>query len=97
KICGICHQVANQGAKIGPQLDGIGVRGLDRLLEDVIDPNRNVDQAFRSTILVLNDGRIISGHVLREEGQVIILADQQGKEVLVPKEEVDERELSKLS
>lgn len=47
KHCAVCHTIANEGAKIGPQLDGIGIRGLDRLLEDVLDPNRNVDMAFR--------------------------------------------------
>ena len=51
KNCANCHQVGGQGAKIGPQLDGVGVRGLDRLLEDILDPNRNVDQAFRLTTL----------------------------------------------
>src|SRR5260221_8366569 len=29
KHCAICHQIGGQGTKIGPQLDGIGVRGLD--------------------------------------------------------------------
>ena len=43
KTCAICHQIGGQGAVIGPQLDGVGARGLDRILEDVIDPNRNVD------------------------------------------------------
>ena len=47
KNCAACHQLAGKGAKVGPQLDGVGIRGLDRLLEDVLDPNRNVDQAFR--------------------------------------------------
>ena len=35
--------------EIAPHLDGIGNRGLERLLEDVLDPNRNVDQLFRAT------------------------------------------------
>jgi putative heme-binding domain-containing protein len=97
KRCGACHQFDNQGAKIGPQLDGIAVRGLDRLLEDIVDPNRNVDQAFRSTMLVLNDGQVISGQVLRDEGEVVVLADQQGKEVRVRQDEIEERAPSQLS
>ena len=36
-------------------------------------------------------------YVLREEGQMIILADAQGKEVRVPKDDVDERRTSLLS
>jgi putative heme-binding domain-containing protein len=83
--------------KIGPQLDGIGVRGLDRLLEDVIDPNRNVDQAFRLTTLNLKGGQVVSGLVLREEGAVLVLADSQGKEVRVEKAKIDERSTSQQS
>jgi putative heme-binding domain-containing protein len=97
KSCAACHQIANQGAKIGPQLDGIGIRGIERILEDLLDPNRNVDQAFRSTLLVLDNGQILNGLLLSEEGQVVVLADAQGKEVRVPKDSIQERQVSPLS
>ncbi len=97
KNCANCHQVAGQGARIGPQLDGVGVRGLDRLLEDVLDPNRNVDQAFRQTTLTLKKGQVLSGLLLKEEGEVLVLADSQGKEVRVEKNEVEERSTSQVS
>ncbi len=97
KHCAACHQVASKGSKIGPQLDGIGVRGLERLLEDVLDPSRNVDQAFRSTVIVQENGQIVSGLVLREEGEVVILADAQGKEVRLAKSAIQERNVSPLS
>ena len=31
QTCAICHQIAGQGKIVGPQLDGIGARGLDRM------------------------------------------------------------------
>jgi putative heme-binding domain-containing protein len=97
KHCAACHQLGGQGARIGPQLDGIGVRGLDRLLEDTLDPNRNVDQAFRLTTLYLKGGQVQPGLVLREEGEIIILADNQGKEVRIEKKKVEERVVSQQS
>jgi putative heme-binding domain-containing protein len=97
KNCAICHILANKGAKIGPQLDGVGNRGLDRLLEDIIDPNRNVDQAFRLTTINLKNGQIVSGLALREEGEILVLADSQGKEVRVDKKDIDEKIISQLS
>jgi putative heme-binding domain-containing protein len=97
KNCGICHQLGGKGAKVGPQLDGIGSRGVDRLMEDILDPNRNVDQTFRQTNLALKSGQIVSGLLLREEGEVLILADSQGKEVRVPKSSIEERSTSPLS
>ena len=97
KNCANCHQVAGQGAKIGPQLDGVGVRGLDRLLEDVLDPNRNVDQAFRQTMLTLKNGQVLAGLLLKEEGEVLVLADSQGKELRTSKNAVEERSTSQVS
>jgi putative heme-binding domain-containing protein len=97
KSCAICHQLATKGAKIGPQLDGIGIRGIDRLLEDILDPNRNVDQAFRATRLELKAGQTVTGLLLREEGEVLVLADNQGKEVRIEKSKVDERITSPFS
>ncbi|MBX6315164.1 MAG: HEAT repeat domain-containing protein, partial [Isosphaeraceae bacterium] len=97
KTCAACHQLEGKGARIGPQLDGIGARGADRLMEDILDPNRNVDQAFRMTTLALTDGRIVSGLLLREEGEVLVLADSQGQEVRIPRDMVEERTVSPLS
>jgi putative heme-binding domain-containing protein len=95
--CAACHQVGGEGQKIGPQLDGIGNRGTERLLEDVLDPNRNVDAAFRATVLNLADGRTLTGLLVREEGQVLVLADAAGKEVRVPQADVEKRTVSPLS
>ena len=97
KVCAACHQLQDQGAKIGPGLDGVGLRGLERLVEDTLDPSRNVDQAFRTTLISTTGGNVVTGLLLREEGQVLILADAQGKEVRVPAEEVAERSVSRLS
>ena len=97
KNCAVCHRLSGEGAKIGPELDGVGIRGIDRLLEDVLDPNRNVDQAFRSTQVVTTDGRVLAGLALRDEGNILVLADNQGKEVRVPLDEIDERQVNGLS
>ncbi len=97
KSCAGCHQIANKGSKIGPQLDGIGLRGLDRLLEDILDPNRNVDQAFRATTLTLTNGQQVIGLLLREEGAVLVMADAQGKEVRIKGDEVEQKTVSQLS
>jgi putative heme-binding domain-containing protein len=97
KHCAACHQLAGQGAKVGPQLDGIGARSAERLLEDILDPNRNVDPAFRATRLSLKDGRDLQGLVLREEGEVVVMADNQGKEIRIEKKQIDERTISPLS
>jgi len=95
--CAICHQLSGEGAQVGPQLDGVGLRGVDRLLEDIIDPNRNVDSAYRATNIILNDDQLFGGRVLREEGQVIVMVGPQGIEQRIPKVDIKTRELLDVS
>ncbi len=97
KTCAGCHQIGGKGALVGPQLDGEGLRGSERVLEDILDPNRNVDPAFHATLLALRDGRVISGLVRREEGANLIVVDRTGKETPIPSADVEERRLTRLS
>ncbi len=97
KNCGICHQIGGVGAIIGPQLDGIGNRGLDRVCEDILDPNRNVDRAFHLTTLMLRDGESVSGLFRREEGEVLVLANGVGQEFALRKAEVKARSEAPVS
>jgi putative heme-binding domain-containing protein len=97
QLCAVCHQLGGQGALVGPQLDGIGNRGVERLCEDVLDPNRNVDHAFVTTVLTLKSGGVESGLFRREEGAVLVLANTAGQEFAVPKADVRERQESTTS
>jgi len=97
KHCAACHRLEDQGHKVGPDLAGIGLRGAERLLEDILDPNRNVDQAFRATIINTKAGQPMTGLVLREEGQVLVLVDSQGKEQRIDLGDIEEREQVSLS
>ena len=95
--CSVCHAVDGQGASIAPQLDGVGARGADRLLEDILDPNRNVDRAFRTLLVIRKDGEVESGLLRREEGEMVVLADSTGKELSIPKADVREQRESETS
>jgi putative heme-binding domain-containing protein len=66
-------------------------------LEDILDPNRNVDRAFRTTLLILKDGDVQSGLFRREEGEMLVLAESTGKEISVAKKDVRERRESETS
>lgn len=95
--CAACHQLGAEGKKVGPVLDGIGLRGPERLFEDILDPSRNVDAAFRTTTIVNRQGQVLSGLLVREEGATLVLVDNKGQEFTVPKADVDEQATSGLS
>jgi putative heme-binding domain-containing protein len=95
--CAACHQLAGQGAVVGPQLDGIHRRGLERVLEDVLLPNQNVDHAFRSQLFLLESGQVLVGLVQAEDQVSIQLTDQQGKTTTVPVARIDQRQVTPQS
>ncbi|MBE2286221.1 MAG: c-type cytochrome [Prosthecobacter sp.] len=95
--CAVCHQIGGEGGLIGPQLDGIGARGVERLCEDILDPNRNVDAHFHLHTLTLKDGSKMSGFLKGEAGQVLILADAAGREHRVSKNDLAKDETTPMS
>jgi putative heme-binding domain-containing protein len=97
KHCAACHKIGDEGAIIGPQLDGVGIRGLDRLLEDIIDPSRNIDSAFRSTTIVTTSGNAVTGLIRRKLAGIVVLADQTGKEIEIAEAEIDLQLASRVS
>lgn len=97
KHCAACHKIGETGGKIAPQLDGIGLRGAERILEDVLDPNRNVDQAFRARVVTTKDEKTLTGLMLRVEGEVLVLADGEGKEVRLATADIETNRETMLS
>ena len=86
--CAACHQKGGVGQLVGPQLDGLAARGAERVLEDILDPHRNVDVAFRYKNVKLKDGQLLSLLPRREAGQTLIFADGTGKEVTIAQADI---------
>jgi putative heme-binding domain-containing protein len=97
QTCAVCHSLDGSGANVGPQLDGVGGRGAARLMEDILDPSRNVDPAFRVTLFTMKDGDVETGLLRREEGDLVVVADSTGKERSLKKGEILSRKASALS
>jgi putative heme-binding domain-containing protein len=97
QVCIACHRIGVFGNLVGPQLDGIGARGPDRLLEDILDPNRAVDPAFRLHLVKMKGGELIAGLLRREQDGALIFADAAGLEHTVKKSGVTDDQTSEFS
>ncbi|HEY0055824.1 MAG TPA: PVC-type heme-binding CxxCH protein [Pedobacter sp.] len=97
KNCGGCHQIDNKGGQIGPQLDGIGNWGRNALTTKILDPNRNISEAFRTYNITLKDGKTLSGLYRREEGQLLVFANIGGQEFTVSKADIKEKTASSFT
>lgn len=95
--CAACHAIGGKGSLVGPQLDGIGNRGAARLVEDILDPNRNVDAHFRLHVITRKDGSTFAGLERGSVGEMLVCADAAGQEHRIPRGEIATNEETGLS
>ncbi len=96
-FCAACHQYGNDGALVAPQLDGIAPRGVERLIEDIVDPHRNVDSHFRLHLVKMKDGRTLAGMLRGKSGAALLLVDASGQESRVAEADIEHDEETGLS
>ncbi|WP_138481200.1 PVC-type heme-binding CxxCH protein [Dyadobacter bucti] len=95
--CSSCHQIQGSGGMIGPQLDGIGNWGHKALTQKILDPNRNITEAFRTYNITLTNDKTLTGLYRRTEGAAMVFADLTGQEFSVAKNEMKEYRASKYT
>ena len=97
--CFQCHRIQGRGNEVGPDLSRIGnTLALDKILESIIDPNRNIAPRFQSWKLVLDDGRLITGMKVGEDrdGKQFYV-DSTGQKQGISPAEIDVRQADTVS
>jgi putative heme-binding domain-containing protein len=74
RTCAQCHKLYGEGGEIGPDITGSNRNNLDYLLTNMLDPNAEIPNDYRTTILRTRDNRILVGVVRRSEGQSVTMA-----------------------
>lgn len=73
KNCASCHTLFGHGGKIGPDLTGSDRKNLNYLLENVVDPSASVAQGYQASVIMLEDGRFLTGVILEDNGRTVQL------------------------
>jgi putative heme-binding domain-containing protein len=97
KHCAACHVPDASGRATGPDLTNLTDRSPAALTESILAPNRSVEPQFRGYIVVLTDGRVLTGTIAEEAGGSITLAQADGKRATVNRSDIDELRNSGLS
>ncbi|MCH2602655.1 MAG: c-type cytochrome [Pedosphaera sp.] len=87
RTCAQCHKLYGEGGEIGPDITGSNRNNLDYLLQNIIDPNADIPNDYRTTIVRLKDKRVLVGVIRQSEGQSVTLATVAGS-VTVAKSDV---------
>ncbi len=96
KTCMKCHTLYGVGEKIGPDLTGSNRANLDYLLSNIVDPSAVMAKEYLPTILLTDSGRFVSGLVKAEDARSITIQTSDAQ-LIVPKDEIEERRLGDKS
>ncbi|RIK78457.1 MAG: dehydrogenase [Planctomycetota bacterium] len=80
KHCSSCHRLEGAGHAVGPDLAALSSREPTALLQSILDPNRDIDQRYRSYTAITADGLSHAGILAGETSTSVTLLEQQGKQ-----------------
>jgi putative heme-binding domain-containing protein len=97
KVCGQCHKIYGEGQDVGPDITANGRASFEQLLSNVLDPSLVIGAAYQARTVVTTDGRVLTGLVVEDSDQRVVLKVQGGKLEPIARDDVDEMAVSQLS
>ena len=90
--CSVCHTTAANEPEKGPFLGGIYTRySKAEVLESILRPAAKVAQGFATHVFTLADKRQLSGFVVREGPDDVVIRDLTGVETTLRKAAIASR------
>ncbi len=88
--CSECHMLNDEGEEIGPDLTGVGGKGLKFISESILRPAAKITPGFETYQVVTKDGRKTVGLKTRDEAGEIDITKATGEVVTIEKAEIKE-------
>lgn len=92
--CSVCHQLGEQGHAVGPDLAALANRNANFLLQEILDPNKNLDSRYIEYVAVTKNGRTLTGLLASEAGNSITLKGKEGRSETLLRSEIEELQAS---
>jgi putative membrane-bound dehydrogenase-like protein len=95
--CSACHRLEGVGQQVGAELSAIRNRGLQAVLLNILDPNREVMPQFLSYVLMTTNGRVLTGMITVETANSLTIRQPDGHEESVLRFQIEELRSTGLS
>jgi len=96
--CTACHTTADGQTPRGPHLVDIGKRYKpEELIESIVRPSAKLAQGYESHLFATRDGLVVSGFVVRESAQSVLIRESNGLPRELRKEEIEQRSQQQAS
>ncbi|MEZ4701494.1 MAG: HEAT repeat domain-containing protein [Rhodothermales bacterium] len=92
--CQRCHAIGGAGGLVGPDLSSIGASApTDYLIEALLKPDAAVKDGYALVVVQRKDGSSVSGLLVRETGDAILLRDTGGQVQRIPSAQVEQQQI----
>ncbi len=100
--CVGCHKLDGVGSVFGPDLAKLEDKKhtSEAILRSILEPSKEMEEKFQSHILVLDDGRLITGMIIAEsddEVQIVINPLAKDKPTMIEQDAIVGRKISAVS
>jgi putative membrane-bound dehydrogenase-like protein len=90
KLCASCHRLGNEGVDVGPDLAALNDKAPESLMIAILDPNRAFETRFAAFAIATVDGRVLTGLIASESATAVTLRQQDGKESVLLRSDIQE-------
>ncbi len=98
RTCRACHTLYGDGGRVGPEITGANRGNLEYLLSNIVAPSAEIQDAYRMTLVLTDEGRTYSGIVAGEDDRQLLLRVANEEEpISVPKSTIESREIAPVS
>jgi len=96
-----CHKLNGQGNNVGPDLTKLPPEySKVDVLEHILNPSKKIDKKYQSNVIALTSGKVITGLILEETGEVLKVIDNPSapdKVTIINKSDIEDRTPSEVS
>jgi putative membrane-bound dehydrogenase-like protein len=96
QTCAACHTLFGEGGKIGPDITGSNRADLDYLLHNILDPNAEIPNAYRTAMIELKDGRVVAGVANQQDPKVVSIVTPN-ETLTLPRSEIKALTMAEMS
>ena len=91
KNCSVCHRLENEGFEVGPDLlSALRNKSAEQLLDDILDPSKEVDPRYLNYQIATKKGQTFSGLIAADTAASVTLRRGEKAEDTVLRDQIDE-------
>jgi putative heme-binding domain-containing protein len=86
--CASCHRIGVEGSALGPDLQSVQNAGREKLLTNILDPNREVAPNYTAYVIETKDGDSQIGIIAAESAAAVTLRMANGIDVTLSRNSI---------